>query len=76
MDRKTAYLKGWASQGTQSDWDEALERFSRKYAPGQWSVLHDAWCDGWSDRQAGHTKGHALTCPANNYGGHAECPND
>ena len=75
---KQAYDKGWASQGTNVDWDEAVDRFDRKYAPKQPSAewgrllsdpavradyeLSVAWMDGWSDRVFCHRKGHALRC--------------
>lgn len=50
-----AYDKGWLSQRTQSDWDVALERFSRRYcAPHparQMCAFEHAWADGWDDHQ-------------------------
>jgi hypothetical protein len=80
---KQAYNKGWASQGTNADWDDAAVRFDRKYAPDalRSPLSHElsvAWMDAWSDRQAGRRKGHALRCPKGltlntNHTGHDDC---
>lgn len=70
---KQAYDKGWASSLTDADWDEAADRFDRKY--GWAKAIREAWMDGWSDRTIGHKKGHALRCknPDAELHGHDVC---
>lgn len=62
-----AYDRGRRSQRSQSDWDDALVRFSRKHcAPHSALVMCDlehAWASGWSDGQEARPLRHSLTCP-------------
>jgi hypothetical protein len=50
---RQAYDKGFASQRTSSDWDEALMRFSRRYCqphnPREMCDLEQCWSDGFDD---------------------------
>jgi hypothetical protein len=50
---REGYDRGGRSQRTQTDWDDALIRFSNKYcthSDGQpMCALEHAWCDGWDD---------------------------
>jgi hypothetical protein len=78
IDVRSAYDKGWRSQQTGSDWDDAADRFDRRY--GRTHELRVAWMDGWSDSQCGHKKWHAITCPKGltlgtngNHDGHEGC---
>ena len=74
---KQAYDKGWASAGTNADWDDALVRFSDRYCPPhpvtRMCDLEQDWADGWSDRLAGRPKGHAMRCDGDGHRGHDEC---
>ena len=70
MTHREAYSKGWRSQGTSADWDDALARFAARYCgcpATRMCSLEHAWADGWSDRQAGRAWGHALDCEADEH---------